>query len=153
MYALCLRYAATTAEAEDMVIEGFAKVFNKIDRFDGRNLESWMKTLFVREAINLFHKNKNKTWAQSREIDEADALNEEEILAELSLKELKFIIGTLPDGCRMVFNLYAIEGYLHHEIAGLLGISESTSKSQYIRAKQLLQTKLKTREEWKTMVL
>jgi RNA polymerase sigma-70 factor (ECF subfamily) len=152
MYALCSRYCNTEFDAEDIAIQGFMKVFNKIEEFDGRNFEGWMKRIFVNEAINHFHKNKNQTWSHASETDENIAEDFNQNYDSLSMEELNLLIFSLPEGCKVVFNLYAIEGYKHNEIGQMLGISESTSKSQYIRAKQLLQNKVinKTAIIWKT---
>ena len=144
MYALCCRYCKNEFDAEDVTIQGFTKIFNKIDGFDGKNLEGWMKKIFINEAINNFYKNKNKTWSNASDPDENLAMEETQNYTSLSMDELNYLIASLPEGCRIIFNLYAIEGYQHNEIAELLEISESTSKSQYQRAKLLLQKTITT---------
>lgn len=149
MYALCLRYCNNRTDAEDIMIQGFTKIFNKINDYNGTNFEGWMKRIFVNEAINHFHKNKNQTWFHTEEPNEYLTANTVDALGELSLQDLNAMLGQLPEGCKIIFNLYAIEGYQHQEIAAILGVSESTSKSQFARAKVLLQRKLNQIEPWK----
>jgi RNA polymerase sigma factor (sigma-70 family) len=144
MLALCHRYSHTTAEAEDILQEAFIKIFAKIDtyRFESP-LGAWVRTIVVNTAINQIRKNKDLKFAT--EIDSALQVETGQINAISSLQhaDLLHIIRSLPKGCQAVFNLYAIDGFEHKEIAQKLGISEGTSKSQYARAKVLLQKKLK----------
>lgn len=148
MYALCLRYCNNKTDAEDIMIQAFTKIFAKINDYNGTNFEGWMKRIFVNEAINHFHKNKNQTWFHTEEPNESLTAHTLDALDELSLQDINRMLEQLPEGCRIVFNLYAIEGYQHQEIATLLQISESTSKSQYARAKVLLQRKISQIEPW-----
>ncbi|GAA4407426.1 RNA polymerase sigma factor [Nibrella viscosa] len=147
MLAVCTRYVANRADAEEVMIDGFMRVFEKIQQFreDG-SLEGWIRRIMVTES--LMYLRRTKAWRQEISIDDVaeepdyqwadDALNAGELLR---------LVSQLPDGYRTVFNLYAIEGYTHAEIAEMLGITESTSKSQLHRARALLQQNLKKLEE------
>lgn len=146
MLGICIRYSRDKMEAEDLLQQGFLKVFDHLNTFRGGSLEGWMKRIFVRESIDQFRKNKRSVFAQSAEILEDHSVTLEEITGRLEMEELILLIKSLPEGCRMVFNLYAVEGYNHQEIGDILGISHNTSKSQYARAKELLKEKLYARE-------
>lgn len=142
MFVVCLRYAQTTLEAEDILQNGFIKVFAKHHLFDGKgSLEGWIKRIMVNTAIESFRKSKEKF------TDTIDEQHENRFESHLnsdmsSYKDLLRLIKELPLGYRTVFNLYAVEGYNHKEIAEMLGISEGSSKSQLSRARQVLQQKL-----------
>lgn len=142
MFVLCLRYAQTTLEAEDILQNGFIKVFTKHHLFDGKgSLEGWIKRIMVNTAIESYRQSKEKY------TDSIDEQHENTIHSHLtsdtsSYQDLLKLIKELPLGYRTVFNLYAIEGYSHKEIAEMLGISEGNSKSQLSRARQALQQKL-----------
>ena len=141
MTVVCLRYSKTTAEAEDILQEGFVKVFQGIKDFRQESkLETWITRIMVNTALN----NQRKKLYLFPMIDvEAIDLPEEEIsISGIHFSQLLEMIQSLPQGCQVVFNLFAIEGYNHKEIAALLGVSEGTSKSQYARARSLLQQKL-----------
>ncbi len=145
MLGVCSRYAESIEEAEDIMQEGFIKIFHKIDTFRGNgSLEGWVKRIMVNTALDTFRKNKN--FRHSIDIDtiEYTAETNQHVLESLGAKDLLNLIRTMPKGFRTVFNLYAIEGYAHREIAGMLDISESTSKSQYSRARVYLQKLLLT---------
>lgn len=145
--SVCLRYVPDRAQAEDLFQESFFKVFTKLDQFNGQNLEAWMRTIFIREAINYYHRQYKKIYNQS-DIEGFDAEGDEpNALLQMQANDLHQLIAGLPEGCRLVFNLYAVEGYDHKEIAGMLEISEGTSKSQLHRARKLLQEKLGVRHE------
>jgi RNA polymerase sigma-70 factor (ECF subfamily) len=142
MMAICLRYARSTDEAEDILQEGFMKVFTNLKSFrEESRLETWMTRIMINTALN---QNRQKLYLMPMvDVNDATILDSEEIsLASFHFSELILVVQSLPDGCKMVFNLFAIEGYGHKEIAGMLNISEGTSKSQYNRAKSLLRTKL-----------
>ena len=142
MMAICLRYARSTAEAEDILQEAFIKVFANVKnfRFESR-LETRMTRIMINSALN---QNRQKLYLLPMvDVTDVPMQESEDIsLAHFHFSELVSVVQSLPDGCRMVFNLFAIEGYGHKEIAGMLNISEGTSKSQYNRAKSLLRTKL-----------
>jgi RNA polymerase sigma-70 factor, ECF subfamily len=145
MLAICRRYVFEKSEAEDILMEGFLKIFTKIGEFEGRgSFEGWMKRIFVNTAITNYHKSSkhNKNHYDIEEVyitkSEKPAFGESEFTQE----ELFNIIHSLPDGYKLVFNMYALEGYKHKEIADLLEIDINTSKSQYSRAKKLIRKKL-----------
>jgi RNA polymerase sigma factor (sigma-70 family) len=147
MLAICRRYVFEKSEADDILMEGFLKIFTKIGEFEGRgSFEGWMKRVFVNTAITNYHKSSkyNKNHYEIEEVhitkSEKPAFGESEFTHE----ELFNIIHSLPEGYKLVFNMYAIEGYKHKEIAELLRIDINTSKSQYSRAKKLLRKKLET---------
>ena len=144
MMGLCLRYASSQEEAEDMAQDGWIKVFEKLRsfRFEG-SLEGWIKRIMVNTSLDSLRRNKKLTQPidESRE-DHASMHTDAEAFSRMSAKELMAVIRQLPSGYRTVFNLYAIEGYSHKEIGAMLNVSESTSKSQYVRAKASLQKML-----------
>ena len=144
LMGVCLRYAATTAEAEDVLIQGFTKAFANLDSFADGSLEGWLKRIVVREAIDQFRKSRRAVPTEDVAGYEAHPATGEapEALTQLSAQHLQSLIAALPEGARLVFNLYAVEGYTHPEIAQMMGISVSTSKSQYARARQLLAAQL-----------
>ena len=142
MMAISLRYARSTPEAEDILQEGFIKIFGNIHLFRSEaKLETWMTRIMINTALNS-HRQKlymlPMVDVTDLQISEDEGIN----LSDFNLSELILIVQSLPDGCRIVFNLFAIEGYGHKEIAEMLAISEGTSKSQYNRAKSLLRAKL-----------
>lgn len=145
MYGVCLRYAKNKMEAEDILQEGFIKVFQNLKNFrcEG-SLEGWVRRIMVNTAINYYKS--NLKYLQTLDID--DCSHHESIAVDavdnLSMKTLLNLIQKLPEGYRMVFNMYVIEGFSHREIAETLGVSENTSKSQLSRARKVLQEKLKT---------
>ena len=143
MMAICLRYIPERGLAEDLFQEGFIKVFDKLHTLKGENVEPWMKRIFINEAINTYHR-KYKVNIQNLSIDsiQGSRADEDMPIDNLSLEELKTLIESLPDGCKLVFNLFAVEGYSHDEIATMLQISVGTSKSQFHRARKLLQASL-----------
>jgi RNA polymerase sigma-70 factor (ECF subfamily) len=139
MFAICLRYASSYQEAEDLLQEGFIKAFGNIGRFRHEgSFEGWMKRIFVNTAIEGYRKNHPVN--DSLEVDEMkNDLVQQDDFHQLSAADLMKMIQALSPGYRTVFNLYAVEGYNHQEIATLLGISVGTSKSQLARARYLLQ--------------
>lgn len=147
MYGVSLRYAGSAEEAEDILQEGFIKVFRKIDSFRGEgSFEGWVRRIFVNTAIEYYRK---KTYMQP--ITESEEASIEgkyiSVLDRLAEKDIIELIQQLSPGYRTVFNLYVVEGYTHREIADQLGISEGTSKSQLSRAKQILQDLVQTHIE------
>jgi RNA polymerase sigma-70 factor (ECF subfamily) len=143
MYVVCLRYCKAQQEAEDVLQDSFVKVFKYLKSFrKDASLYYWIKRIVVNTALNHL---RNKLYLFPMvDIEETHQTNEPcRTLAEYAVQDILEILDTLPEGCRVIFNLYAIEGYKHHEIAELLGISMGTSKSQYFRAKKLLQEKFK----------
>lgn len=144
MFVVCQRYTRSNFEAEDVLQEAFIKIFNQIHTFRFEcPLDAWIRRVVVNTALSLFRK--EKAWQNQIDIEtHAEILSEtENILASIQYQQLLSYVRELPAGSQTIFNLYAIEGYPHREIAELLGISEGTSKSQYSRARQLLQEKLR----------
>lgn len=146
MYAVCLRYARHELEAQDLMQEGFIRVYEKLSAFrmEG-SLEGWVRRIMVHTAINQFRKK-----AFQMERFGMEYLPEEPVAANaidnLGEKELMALIAGLPDGYRHVFNLYAIEGFDHAEIAEMLGCGESTSRSQLSKARSLLQARIERKD-------
>jgi RNA polymerase sigma-70 factor (ECF subfamily) len=141
MMVVCLRYSKSTAEAEDILQEGFVKVFHGLEGFrQDAKLETWMTRIMVNTALN--HHRKKLYLYPMVDVDNIDLPQSEVSLSGLHFTQLLEMIQALPQGCQVVFNLFAIEGYGHKEISEMLGISEGTSKSQYARARSLLQEKL-----------
>ncbi|MCR9062437.1 MAG: sigma-70 family RNA polymerase sigma factor [Cytophagales bacterium] len=140
MLAICMRYIGDKMVAEDVMIKGLMKIFEKIDQFGFKgSFEGWVKRIMVNEALMQVRSQKNL----EVDMDEVSTLNfKTEETTNLEEEDLMTLINSLPPGYRTVFNLYAIEGYSHAEIAKELGISEGTSKSQLSRARALLQEKL-----------
>ena len=140
MLSVCYRYAKSREDAEDMLQEGFIKVFTQIHQFQNRGaLEGWIRRIIVHTCIN--NLKKNKKFSDSVDIIHAASVpvREENIPSILQAKQVVECIRLLPMGYRTVLNLYAIEGYSHKEIAEILDIEESTSRSQYTRAKAMLE--------------
>lgn len=139
MYGVCLRYAQDEAEAQDMLQDGFVKVFQNLNRYQDRgSLEGWIRRIMVNTAID--HLRRRKKNQQDVELNETIVDSEvSDAVDQLEAEFLMELVQSLPDGYRAVFNLYAIEGYSHQEIAQQLGISEGTSRSQYTRARRQLQ--------------
>ncbi len=140
MLVVCYRYAHNREDAEDMLQEGLIKVFSQIHTFENRGaLEGWIRRIIVHTCINILKK--NKRFNESVDIIHASSLQvrEESIPSIIQAKEVVECIRMLPIGYRTVLNLYAIEGFSHKEIASMLDIEESTSRSQYTRAKAMLE--------------
>ncbi len=143
LYGVCMRYAKTGIDAEDILQEGFIKVFKFLKDYRGEgSFEGWLRKIMVTTAMN-FYKKKNLF---SRDIEpetiKIPFRNDHEILAAMSHKELLSFIHELPEGYRMVFNLNTIEGYSHKEIGEIMQISVNTSKSQLSRAKSSLRKRI-----------
>ena len=143
MFGVCLRYAGNTPEAEDILQEGFIKVYKKMGSFRNEgSFEGWIRRIFVNTSIEHFRK---KAYLQP--ITEWEETTVEgkylSVLDEMDEKDIIGLIQKLSPGYRTVFNMYVVEGYTHREIAEMLGISEGTSKSQLSRAKIILQELVK----------
>ncbi len=142
MYAVCCRYVKDRMEAEDVLVMAFTKIFERLSQFKGNgSFEGWIRRVMVNESLTYLRKNRN----MYLETDiEAAALEPDyqKLENELEANDLMKLIETLPVGYRTVFNMYALDGYNHQEIAQQLGISENTSKSQLSRARAFLQKKL-----------
>jgi RNA polymerase sigma-70 factor (ECF subfamily) len=138
LFVLCQRYFSDLEDAKDALQEGFVKVFRDLHQYDeGKgHVASWIKKVFINTCLEKLRKRK----IDFQQITDYDLsfVYDQDILSELNLKDLTKIIQKLPTGYRTVFNLYVIEGYNHQEIADQLGISESTSKTQLMKAKNML---------------
>lgn len=143
-FLICRRYAESSEEAEDMLQEGFVKIFANIPYYQKTgSFVGWLHRIVINTAITFYHKNKKHNRNYDYDIiieksDDAYGFNS----ADFTMEELLEVIDELAPGYKMVFNLYAIEGYKHKEIAEIMGIDINTSKSQYSRAKKILQNKL-----------
>jgi RNA polymerase sigma-70 factor (ECF subfamily) len=146
MMSVCMRYVGNKEAAKDLLQDGFIKVFTKIRTYSGTgSFQGWMRRVFVTTALE--HLRRNDVFRASSSIDDYnEAMENAEVSAveQLSADELLACIAGLPSGYRTVFNLFAIEGYSHSEIAGMLNISESTSRSQFMRARKVLQRSVKS---------
>lgn len=139
MYGVCLRYAKDSTDAEDILQDGFVKVFQHIGSFKNEgSLEGWIRRIIVNTALEKFRK-KNPLYPVGEIYEVAKNLKYDDIDGHIAVQELMGLVQKLPPGYKVVFNLYAIEGYSHKEISEQLGISEGTSKSQLARARATLQ--------------
>jgi len=139
MMGVCLRYAKDYEEAQDIMQDAFIKIFGKLADYEKKgSLDGWIRRIVVNTALDSYRKNKKHQ--QNVGVDTVDYLLENKtfIIEELNANDLLAVIKTIPAGYQMAFNLFAIEGYSHKEIAEKLNITESTSKSQYSRARKLL---------------
>lgn len=141
MMAVCMRYVADRETAQDLLQEGFIKVFTKINSFSGTGVfAGWVRRIFVTTALE--HLRRADVLKFSESIDTTDAHLthvESSVVDQLTAQELMNCVARLPEGYRTVFNMYVIEGYSHAEIAEILNISEVTSRTQFMRARKILQ--------------
>jgi RNA polymerase sigma-70 factor (ECF subfamily) len=144
MLGICVRYVSEKETARDILQEGFIKVFTKIESYSGAgSFEGWMKRIFVTSALEYLRS--ARAFKVNRDLDDCEEITDNvdaSIVEKLSADEILRCINELPAGFKTVFNLYAIEGYSHAEIAQMLKIKEGSSRSQFARARQLLQTKI-----------
>ena len=147
MYALCCRYVKDKMEAEDVFVTAFTKILDRIDQFKGEgSFEGWIRRVIVNESLSYLRR--NKSMYIETDIEAADhEPNYDRLENHLEAQDLLQVISELPSGYRIVFNLFAIDGYSHKEISKQLGINENTSKSQLSRARSLLQKRLLELEE------
>ncbi|MBI1306148.1 MAG: sigma-70 family RNA polymerase sigma factor [Bacteroidetes bacterium] len=138
MFAVCLRYSNTREEAEDVLQDAFIKIFDKISYFRGEgSFEGWMRRIMVNTALRSRDKRALKFEpGDIEDVDEPSTLPT--IIGSMGVKEIMNLIGQMPEGYKLVFQLCAVEGYNHKEIGNMLGINESTSRSQYARARKYL---------------
>lgn len=142
MYAVCLRYSNNTDDAQDLLQEGFIKIYKNLDRFRAEgSFEGWVRRVFINTSIEHYRRKVNlfSTSEKEENLIEDSSWNALDKLAE---KDIIKLVQELSPGYRTVFNMYAIEGYSHKEIGNMLGINEGTSKSQLARAKGILQKKI-----------
>ncbi len=158
MMAVCLRYVQHRDEAEDIVQEGFLKVFQSIRSFRNEgSLEGWIKRIMINHSLNHYKKSRRTPF-----LEDIDTINEREIVSvdepvafnsPVSHERLLLLIQSLPPGYRIVFNLYAFEEYSHKEIAKELNISENTSKTQLLKARRMLRNKIEELKEIKNRAI
>ena len=147
MMTICNRYSKSPDQAADMLQEGFITVFQKLNQFDGTgSLEGWIRRVMITSALSVLRKEKKFKFTE--EVNNAIGVESDitDAISQMSFQELTELIQKMPNGYRTVFNLFAIEGYSHKEIADQLVISESTSKTQYRKAKIYLQNLISENE-------
>ena len=144
LLGVCIRYASDRDEAEDILQDGFLKVFDHLEDFGGYgSLVNWMRKIMVNTAITNYHRTlKHRYHSDYSEVQDQIGFPESLEDVDFTREELLGVIQGLPPGYKMVFNLYAIEGYKHREIAEMMEIDVNTSKSQYSRARQIIRKKL-----------
>lgn len=147
LYSICMRYSKNTENARDLLQEAFIKVFDglKYFRFEG-SFEGWMKRVAVNTCLDYNKKLKGEPYNEELELH-VHVGEDERIVSGLQTRDLIAMLQQLPVGYRTVFNLYAIEGYSHHEIADSMGITENTSKTQLFKARKMLQAMLASMEK------
>lgn len=143
MYGLCLKYSGDKNEAKDIMQDGFIKVFQKIEQYEGKgSFEGWVRRIMINTALERF-RSRSIIYPLDEKMNNAQEQDEPDIIDQLSAEDLLSLIQRLTPQYRMVFNLYAIEGFSHKEISNMMGISEGTSKSNLSRARNILQNKIK----------
>lgn len=143
MLSVCRQYVKDLHFAEDVMVHGFVKAFKKLDAFEGRgSFEGWLRKIMVRESISHLRKQQFVVFDDEQLLNEGNTL-EEDTSSLLDVEYIQTLIDELPEGYKMVFVLYAVEGYKHQEIAKMLDISVGTSKSQLFKARKMLQENLR----------
>jgi RNA polymerase sigma-70 factor (ECF subfamily) len=146
MLSVCRQYIKDLHHAEDLMITAFMKVFANLKNFEHKgSFEGWIRRIMVNECISYIRAQKKVSFLEDEYYKE-DSFNN--IESNLSVDDIQSLIDSLPDGYKMVFNLYAIEGYKHQEIGEILGISESTSKSQLHHARKMLQEQVSKQKNY-----
>ena len=145
LLGVCIRYVAEKSEAEDILQESFLKILRNIREYTGKgHFENWMKKIVVNTAITHFHREKKHYYHEEIEsVSDTDLQYSLSPEKEFDAKELQQLISNMPEGYRMIFSMYAIEGFKHREIAEKLKIEESTSKTQYLRARNWIIREMK----------
>ena len=139
MFGVCMRYTSSKNDAEDVLQEAFIKVFNKLEKYSNKgSFEGWIRRIVVNTALDFIRKNKKMQLNSSIDDVGYGLKNDQYVVENLTARELMKIIQNIPIGYRTIFNMYAIEGYSHKEIAKELDISESNSKSQLSRARSTI---------------
>jgi RNA polymerase sigma-70 factor (ECF subfamily) len=147
LMAVCLRYATDKLEAEDMLQEAFIKIFSHIDqfKFEG-SFEGWLRRVVVNTALKMLQKKKLIFYEITEKTETTQYVNSY-AYGHLNAEELMKLINNLPEGYKLIFNLNVIEGYSHDEIAQMLNIKASTSRSQLVKARRMLQEQIKELEK------
>lgn len=139
LFAVCHRYASSYEESQDILQDGFVKIFEKLSTYKGEgSFEGWMRRIIVNTALDTIRKNQKLKFNIDVDIVSNHLATDQSILGELAAQDLLKILQKIPMGYRTIFNLYVIEGFSHKEIAEQLDITISTSKSQFSRARALL---------------
>lgn len=148
MHSICYRYTKSVTDAEDVLQEGFVRVFNNLHQYrnDGE-LGAWIRRIMVNTALTYLKQNKRYSGDLSYEEMNLHPVSAENPAINLQVKELADLIRQLPTGCQAIFNLHAVEGYTHVEIGEILGIHEGTSRSQYARARSIMITWIEKNNE------
>ncbi|RZJ31940.1 MAG: RNA polymerase sigma factor [Flavobacterium sp.] len=140
MLSVCRQYVKDVHHAEDLMITAFMKVFTNLKHFENKgSFEGWIRRIMVNECISFLRAQKKVNFMEDEYFVEESGNN---IETDLTVNDIQLLIDGLPDGYKMIFNLYVIEGYKHREIADMLGINEGTSKSQLSHAKRILQEQI-----------
>jgi len=145
LLGVCHRYARNREDAEDILQDAFIKIFNKMSQFKGEgSFEGWMRRVVVNTALKKYSVSRYTKEISVGELTDPSVtvLNDAPAFNHLSEKDLLVLVNNLPDGYRLIFNLYVIEGYQHDEIAEMLGIQPGTSRSQLVKARQILQKEI-----------
>lgn len=146
MMIVCMRYARDKEEAKDILNEGFVKVFKNLHKYKvGTSLNSWVRRIMVNTAIDHYRKN-TRHRVDDLEYARNEATKEEDAISKCSAKEILAIVQKLPPSYRSVFSLFVVEGYSHREIANKMGITESTSRSNLVKARNKLRKLLESTE-------
>jgi RNA polymerase sigma factor (sigma-70 family) len=143
LMGVCIRYTNSKEDAEDVLIEGFTAIFQKLQMYKGEgSFEGWMKRIMVNTAISHFRQNSKYRFHQ--DIDEVINISEkqETVIEHMEAKRILQLVNSMPEGYKVIFNLFAVEGFTHREIGEMLNISEGTSKSQFSKGRKWLQNKL-----------
>jgi RNA polymerase sigma factor (sigma-70 family) len=152
MYAVCLRYARTPSDAADILQEGFVKVFTKLNQYGFQgSFEGWIRRVMVNTALRTYQRQRFDLERSGYEVM-PDQPVDPDVMSTMTEAELMSLVGELPDGYRVVFNLVAIEGYSHAEVGQMLNIQESTSRSQLTKARRWLSEQVEQRYELKNIV-
>ncbi|UMB59858.1 RNA polymerase sigma factor [Lutibacter sp. A80] len=141
MLSVCRYYIKDVQNAEEAMLNGFLKVFTNLNKFEHNgSFEGWIRRIMIRESISFLRKKQHIEFATQEDEFKETSINT--VYSDMNVEEIQYLIDALPDGYRIVFVMYAIEGYKHHEIATLLNITEGTSKSQLYKARKILQKKI-----------
>ena len=141
--SVCQRYAANGQEVDEILNDGFLKVFTNLPRYDsGKPFKAWLRTIMVNTAVDYYRK--NQKWTNQISSEDVEIIDwNNDVISQISAQEILALVQQLPPAYRLVFSLYAIEGYSHREIADLMGIQEGTSKSNLRDARRKLQAMIK----------
>lgn len=148
MFGVCYRYTKSTADAEDVLQEGFVKVFHNLHKYRNEGeFGAWVRRIMVNTALNYLKQHKRYSSELSYQEANLHTISSENPQINLEVKELADLVRQLPTGCQTIFNLHAVEGYTHVEIGEILGIHEGTSRSQYARARSIMITWIEKNNE------